>query len=100
MFHNAIREDDDISDDRELGYLSYLDLMLSSELLDTAVSLRGGTGGDSFLAATAAGSPASSHRGAGSGGGVSVSLCCAPLHGEAGAGDGVSVSSFFVHASG
>ena len=36
LFHNAIREDGDISHDGELGYLSYLDLMRSSELLDAA----------------------------------------------------------------
>ena len=34
LFHNAIREDSDISDDGELGHLSYIDLMRSSELLD------------------------------------------------------------------
>ena len=36
MVHNAIREDDEVSDDGELGQLLYLDLMYSSELLDEA----------------------------------------------------------------
>ena len=35
-FHDAMREDNGISGDGELGHLSYLDLMRSSEILDTA----------------------------------------------------------------
>ena len=36
LFHNAIWDDGDISDNGEVGHLSYLDLLRSSELLDVA----------------------------------------------------------------
>ena len=38
LSQNVIREDDDFSDNGELGHLSYLDLMHSSELLARAHS--------------------------------------------------------------